>query len=95
MSIQSDKVSEKALTPARAGAGVSEAGVLEKEPLGEKLEHARERASDAYQRVKARAVDTEAEFEDYVRQHPVKSVLVAAGVGAGIGVLLGVILGRR
>jgi ElaB/YqjD/DUF883 family membrane-anchored ribosome-binding protein len=77
------------------------AGVVEDEipmahgNLAEKAEHVRERAGDLYQRVKSRAAEKEAEFEGYVKDHPVKSVLVAAGVGAGVGLVLGVLLARR
>jgi ElaB/YqjD/DUF883 family membrane-anchored ribosome-binding protein len=60
-----------------------------------KIERAGERAGDLYQRVKTRAVEKEAEFEGYVKDHPVKSVLVAGGIGAGIGLVLGVLLARR
>lgn len=59
------------------------------------IEHARERAGDLYRQVKDHAVEKEHEFEDYVKEHPVKSVLIAAGVGAGIGLLAGALLSRR
>lgn len=60
-----------------------------------KVEHARERASGAYERVKTRLMEKEAKFEGYVQEHPVRSVLVAAGIGAGVGLLFGVLLSRR
>jgi ElaB/YqjD/DUF883 family membrane-anchored ribosome-binding protein len=63
--------------------------------LAGRIERAGERAGDLYQRAKTRAIDKEAEFEDYVKEHPVKSVLVAGGVGAGIGLLLGFLFARR
>ena len=59
------------------------------------VEHARERVGHLYRRSKERAVEMEGEFEDYVREKPVKSVLIAAGVGAGLGLVLGVLLARR
>jgi ElaB/YqjD/DUF883 family membrane-anchored ribosome-binding protein len=59
------------------------------------VHRARERVSDAYQKVKDRGVEKEQEFEEYVHDHPVTSVLVAAGIGAGVGLIAGVLLGRR
>jgi ElaB/YqjD/DUF883 family membrane-anchored ribosome-binding protein len=63
--------------------------------LADTVEHARETAAGVYQRAKARAMQKEAEFEGYVKEHPVKSVLVAAGVGAGVGLVIGALLARR
>jgi ElaB/YqjD/DUF883 family membrane-anchored ribosome-binding protein len=42
-----------------------------------------------YQRGKDAAVQAEQKFENYVSAHPVKSVLIAAGVGMAVGLLLG------
>jgi ElaB/YqjD/DUF883 family membrane-anchored ribosome-binding protein len=67
----------------------------EKKTMLDKAEYVREKAEGLYRKNKDRMVEMEADFEDYVKDHPVKSVLVAAGVGTGIGVLLGVLLGRR
>lgn len=50
---------------------------------------AEERARNLYQRGKEKAVMAEKKFEGYVMEHPVKSVLIAAGVGVTIGYLLG------
>lgn len=63
--------------------------------LGERVEELRERAQGLYQRSKQRAVELEGEFENKVREHPVRSVAIAAGVGLGLGVLIGVLAARR
>lgn len=63
--------------------------------LGQKAEHARERVGELAHRVKERALETETEFQDYVREHPLKSVLAAAGIGAGLGLVIGALLARR
>ncbi|MFN0009898.1 MAG: glycine zipper domain-containing protein [Planctomycetota bacterium] len=63
--------------------------------LSGSLEELRDRAGDMYRRAKERAIEKEHKFEDYVKQHPVKSVLVAAGVGAGVGLLAGFLISRR
>jgi ElaB/YqjD/DUF883 family membrane-anchored ribosome-binding protein len=59
------------------------------------IEEARDKAESVLRRSKERALEIEHDLEDYVRERPVKSVLVAAGVGAGIGLVLGVLLARR
>jgi len=59
------------------------------------VEHAREKAENLYRRGKERAAEMEGELENYVREKPVKAVLIAAGVGAGLGLVLGVLLARR
>jgi len=79
-------IPEKTLTPARPALADEAAGLLE---------HARERAGALTQRVKEGARQKEEQFEGYVREHPVKSVLVAAGIGAGVGLLIGALVARR
>ena len=59
------------------------------------FEHVRDRAGNLYRRVKESAIEKEHAFEGRVKEHPVRSVLVAAGVGAGIGLLAGYLLSRR
>jgi len=59
------------------------------------LEHYKDRAGNLVRRAKDRAVEKERELEGYVTEHPVKSVLIAAGVGACIGIVAGVMLSRR
>ena len=63
--------------------------------MAEKVGQARELAGELYRGVKSRAMEKEAQFEGYVKEHPVKSVLTAAGIGAGVGIVLGVLLARR
>ena len=48
-----------------------------------------EHRGNLYQRGKDAAVQAEQKFENYVSAHPVKSVLIAAGVGMAVGLLLG------
>lgn len=65
------------------------------ESVSGRLEQAREKVEGVYRRSRDRAVAMEGELEDYVREKPLKSMLIAAGVGAGIGLVLGVLLARR
>lgn len=83
---------DKGLSTART---VPEEAAIRDSGIAESVEHVREKAAGVYQRVKTRAMEKEAEFEGYVKEHPMKSVLVAAGVGAGVGLVLGVLLARR
>ena len=62
---------------------------------GESLEKAREATKDLYLRGKERVVAWEENVEDRIRERPMRSILIAAGVGAAVGVVLGVALARR
>ncbi len=48
----------------------------------------RTRASQYLETGKARAADLRVKVEDTVREHPLKTILIAAGAGLLIGVLL-------
>jgi ElaB/YqjD/DUF883 family membrane-anchored ribosome-binding protein len=63
--------------------------------VGERVDELRGRAEGLYNRGKQRAIELEGEFEDHVREHPVRSVAIAAGVGAGVGLLVGYLAARR
>ena len=62
-----------------------------KESVGEMVQAEREHLQETYERGKERMRTAKSGFEDYVREKPVQSLLIAAGAGA----LLGYILGRR
>lgn len=54
------------------------------------IEHASsEEARSLYQRGRDTVVQAEQKFEHYVSANPVKSVLIAAGVGVAVGLLIG------
>ncbi|MCK6445614.1 MAG: hypothetical protein L6Q99_04415 [Planctomycetes bacterium] len=92
MSAQSAGTLDKLMGQTRAG---TESPFAEAIPSSEKSVPIAEHAKGLFQRTRERAVELEGEFEGYVREHPVKSVLLAAAVGAGVGLLVGVLLGRR
>ena len=50
---------------------------------------AKERATEYYERGRAKAADMRAKVEASVRDYPMRSVLIAAGAGLLIGMLLG------
>jgi hypothetical protein len=58
------------------------------EPMSEGIS-AEERVRNLYRKGKEKVIEAEESFESYVRAHPVKSVLVAGGVGLAVGFLLG------
>jgi ElaB/YqjD/DUF883 family membrane-anchored ribosome-binding protein len=60
----------------------------DQEPMAENM-HAEERVRNLYRKGKDKAIEVEENFETYVRAHPIKTVLVASGVGLAIGFLLG------
>jgi len=64
-------------------------GQLAKEAVTDKLHQLRERAGEKYDEGKEKLQDFEESLVKSVRQSPMKSVLIAAGVGLAIGCLWG------
>lgn len=65
---------------------------MEPDHVGEeRMHHLYDRGKEKLLHAKDRVVEVEKGFEAVVKAHPVRSVLIAAGVGA----LFGVLLGRR
>jgi ElaB/YqjD/DUF883 family membrane-anchored ribosome-binding protein len=62
-----------------------------KEVAQDKLGGARQKTAEYYEEGKKRASEYEDQFENYIRQRPLKSVLIAVGAG----LLLGFLLSRR
>lgn len=60
-----------------------------KDSAGEIVGAERERLRGVYERGKERVRDARSGLEGYVREQPVKSLLIAAGAGALVGYLLG------
>jgi ElaB/YqjD/DUF883 family membrane-anchored ribosome-binding protein len=65
--------------------------ILNKEAIENKVAEARELARSTYERSKDKAVEWSEGFEDYVRERPMKSLLVAVG----LGIVLGAVMSRR
>jgi ElaB/YqjD/DUF883 family membrane-anchored ribosome-binding protein len=75
----------------QVGQNLREMGQMAGEAARERLEQARQTATEFYQTSKEKAQEWEQNIEEYVRAHPVQSVLIAAGTG----LLLGMLLRRR
>lgn len=60
-----------------------------KETVGEIAQAERERLQQVYARGKEQVKNVELRFEDYVRENPLRSILIAAGTGAVLGFLFG------
>ena len=67
---------------------VSELGRLTRDASREKLDQAREAAGDYLKKGRLKAEVVEDKVVHYVREKPVKSVLMAVGAGALLGFLL-------
>jgi ElaB/YqjD/DUF883 family membrane-anchored ribosome-binding protein len=63
-------------------------GRLAKQAAKEKLDEAREAAAGYYGQGRKKADELETQLADYVRTKPLKSILIAAGVGALFGILI-------
>lgn len=62
-----------------------------KDSIGEIAQVERQRFKETYEHGKEKAHEVQVQFEDYVRQKPLRSLAIAAGTGA----LLGFFLSRR
>jgi ElaB/YqjD/DUF883 family membrane-anchored ribosome-binding protein len=63
-------------------------GRLAKQAAKEKLDEARDTAAAYYDHGRKKADELETQLADYVRTKPLKSILIAAGIGALFGILI-------
>ena len=59
-----------------------------KEAAGEKAQHFKEVAGEQWHETRVRAQAVYSDTEEYVRQHPGKSILIAAGAGFLLGLIV-------
>ena len=64
-----------------------DAGSQVRDAASEKVNQLRDQAGEYYEQGKQRAQEWEQGLEDYIREKPIKSLLIAAGVGMLLGVL--------
>jgi ElaB/YqjD/DUF883 family membrane-anchored ribosome-binding protein len=70
------------------GDDVKELARVAKDALAQKVESAKGATADLYSRGHDKVVEYKDHFVDLARENPIRSVLIAAGVGAVVGLLL-------
>lgn len=88
MDVASDKVNSKA---AELTKNMNDMGHRAVDKATEKADQLRESAADLYEKGSAQAGQLQDNVEQYVRDQPFKSILIAAGAG----ILLGMFLSSR
>lgn len=69
------------------GSAASEQVNQIKDSASEYYQQGREKAQEYYEQGRQKAMELEQNLEDYVREQPLKSVMIAAGVGLLLGIL--------
>jgi len=82
MSTTSDRLGDQAMVVTK---DIQEMGGIAKDAAQEKLGQLREQATGYYQQGQDQVQSVVSAFEQSVRQQPLKSVLIAAGVGLLLG----------
>lgn len=79
-----EQIREKAQ---EVGQTIRDVGQQARETAQQQYENLRRQAGEYYETGRQQAMEWEQSLEDYVRQQPVKSLLIAAGVGVILGAL--------
>jgi ElaB/YqjD/DUF883 family membrane-anchored ribosome-binding protein len=58
-----------------------------KDSANEYYQQGREKAQEYYEQGRQKAMEMEQNLEEYVREQPLKSVMIAAGIGLLLGIL--------
>jgi ElaB/YqjD/DUF883 family membrane-anchored ribosome-binding protein len=66
---------------------VRDAGSQLRDAASEKIGQLRDHASDYYEQGRQRAQEWEQGLEEYIREKPIQSLLIAAGVGMLLGII--------
>ena len=66
---------------------VRDAGSQVRDAAAEKMNDLRDQAGEYYEQGKQHAQEWEQGLEDYIREKPIQSLLIAAGVGMLLGIL--------
>jgi len=69
------------------GSAASEQLNQVKESANEYYQQGREKAQEYYEQGRQKAIEMEENLENYVREQPLKAVMIAAGVGLLLGIL--------
>jgi len=74
-------------TASQVTQSLRDAGSQVRDAATEKVGQLRDQANEYYEQGKQRAQEWEQGVEDYIREKPIQSLLIAAGVGMLLGVL--------
>ena len=58
------------------------------DPAGDRATQFKDVAGEQWEETRVKAREVHADFEEYIRQHPTKSVLIAAGTGFLLGLIV-------
>lgn len=61
----------------------------------DKAESIGEKGKEAMDRLKDKAITMKENVDDYIRENPTKSVLIAAGIGAVVGAMIAAAMMRK
>jgi ElaB/YqjD/DUF883 family membrane-anchored ribosome-binding protein len=82
-----DKAQEAKEKLREMGSAASEQVNQLKESASEYYQQGREKAAEYYEQGRQKAMELEENLENYVREQPLKAVMIAAGVGLLLGIL--------
>ncbi|HEV8604173.1 MAG TPA: hypothetical protein VGQ99_02330 [Tepidisphaeraceae bacterium] len=82
-----DKAQEAKEKLREMGSAASEQVNQLKESANEYYQQGREKAQEYYEQGRQKAMEMEQNLEAYVREQPLKAVMIAAGVGLLLGIL--------
>jgi len=82
-----DKAAELKDKAAEMASNARDVGAQVRDAATEHYQAARDAASEYYQAGKDKAAQWEEGIEEYVRQQPVKALVIAAGVGVLLGII--------
>ncbi len=70
-----------------AGQNIREMGAQAKEAARQQVEQVRQQASEYYERGREQAMEWEQNLERYIQDQPIKSLLIATGIGFALGAI--------
>ena len=82
-----DKAQEAKEKLREVGSNASQQFNQIKDSANEYYQQGRDKAQEYYEQGRQKAMELEQNLEDYVREQPIKSVMIAAGIGLLLGIL--------
>ena len=74
-------------TAQQVGQNLRDLGGQVRDAAGEQYDQVKRQAQDYYDQGRERAREFEQNLEEYIQEKPIKSILIAAGVGVVLGLL--------